>query len=144
MKLATKLPAYQPQIEQFCHRVQDLFHPACIILHGSVARGTHTRTSDVDMIVIGNALPNNFFERSYQLNCLRDGVAPLEVVGYTLNEWEQMMEDFHLTVLEALQWGIPLYGQPLFEQWQQRFAYWKTFGLQRTGTSWSIPVALHP
>ena len=144
MKPETKLPAYQLQIEQFCHRVKDLFHPACVILHGSVARCAHTRTSDVDMIVIGNDLPNNFFERSYQLNCLRDGVVPLEIVGYTLDEWEGMMDGFHLTVLEALQWGIPLHGQALFEKWQERLAYWKTFGLQRTGTSWSIPVTLHP
>lgn len=130
---------YHLEIEQFCSRVITAFQPDCVILHGSVARQTNTPTSDIDIIVIGGNLPTNFFERSYQLNSMRDGIAPLEVVSYTLLEWQQMMEDFHLTTLEALHWGIPLHGKKLFKKWQVHLEKWKGKGLRRNAFSWVVP-----
>ena len=142
MKQQIELPAYQSEIERFCGLVETTFWPECIILHGSITRGTYTQSSDIDIIVIGDRLPENFFERLYELNRLRDGTAPIEVVGYTLAEWEQMMEQLHLTVLEALHWGIPLHGQSLFEKWQTKLEKWKSIGLRRDTMSWSIPPVL--
>lgn len=136
------LPIFPAEIEQFCARVQQKFHPDCIILHGSVARGTFTSRSDVDIIIIGGDLAQNFFTRTIELNRLRDGKTPLEVIGYTLDEWEQMIDNLHLTVLEALQWGIPLRGEALFAQWRARFAHWQSQGLRRGAVSWSIPPVL--
>jgi len=131
---------FRDEIERFCKRVQDQFQPDCIILHGSLARGTDTSRSDVDIVVIGSNLPANFLNRMFELNHLRDGKAPIEVVGYTLAEWEQMMANRHLTALEALQWGIPLRGQALFARWHSQLLEWKTEGLQRGATSWAIPL----
>ncbi|MFQ5813618.1 MAG: nucleotidyltransferase domain-containing protein [Anaerolineae bacterium] len=142
MNQEIKLPVYQSEIEQFCRLVEAIFQPDCIILHGSVTRDTYTQSSDIDIVVIGGRLPDNFLERIYELNCLRDGTAPIEVVGYTLSEWEQMLERLHLTVLEALHWGIPLHGQALFKTWKTRLEEWKSIGLRRKTTSWSIPPAL--
>jgi predicted nucleotidyltransferase len=126
-------------IEAFCQRLVDAFQPDCIILHGSIARGTETPFSDVDIIVIGGLLPDDFFTRLYELNRLRDGTAPIEVIGYTLTEWEQMMNRLHLTTLEAIHWGIPLHGQALFSQWQTELDRLKATGLRRDAGSWSIP-----
>ena len=137
-----ELPVYKIEIEQFCQRVEETFQPDCIILHGSIARGTYTHSRDIDIIVIGERLPKNFFERAYQLNRLRDGTTPIEVVGYTLSEWQHMMENLHLTVLEALHWGIPLHGQALFGQWKSKLEEWKSMGLRRETVSWSVPPAL--
>jgi len=133
---------YNLALEQFCRRVEMTFQPGCIILHGSVAQGTDTPASDIDIIVIGNQLPENFFERAFALNRLRDGSAPIEVIGYTPAEWERMMDHLHLTVLEALHWGRPLHGQALFDRWSAQLAEWKSMGLRREETSWSIPLAL--
>lgn len=142
MKLSPDLPVYKSEIEQFCNRVEEAFHPDCIILHGSFARGTHRRSSDIDIIIIGDLLAGNFFKRAYELNRLRNGTVPIEVIGYTLSEWEQMMERLHLTVLEALHWGIPLHGQALFEGWKSKLEEWKSVGLRRDAVSWSVPQAL--
>ena len=142
MKLQSELPVYESQIEQFCNRVDERFHPDCIILHGSLVRGTYSHSSDADIIVISDRLPENFFERAFELNQLRDGTAPIEVVGYTKLEWEQMMQHLHLTVLEALHWGIPLHGEALFEQWKSKLNEWQSMGLCREETSWSVPKAL--
>ena len=136
------LPKYQTEITEYSERVIEAFHPDCIVLHGSLARGSFTTTSDIDLVVIGGALPDNFFKRLFELNRLRDGKTPLEVIGYTLGEWEQMMANHHLTTLEVLQWGIPLTGQKLFRQWQRKLEEWKSQGLRRTENSWVIPQAL--
>lgn len=144
MILQVELPVYKFEIGQFCQRVEEAFQPDCIILHGSIARGAYTPSSDIDIIVIGERLPENFFERAYQLNRLRDGTTPIEVVGYTLSEWQHMMGQLHLTVLEALHWGIPLQGQVLFGQWKSKLEEWKSMGLRRETVSWSVPPALQP
>lgn len=135
---------HQKSIENFCQRVVEEFQPDCIILYGSVAQGKATRTSDVDLIVIGGALPEDFFERLYEFNRLRDGTAPLEIVGYTNVEWKEMLNNWHLTPLEAIYWGIPLYGQKLFSQWQNQLRSWQKAGLRREANSWVIPATLQP
>ncbi len=135
--------AYQTGIQAYCQRVIDAFHPDCIILHGSVARGQEQPHSDVDILVIGGALPDNFFERIYALNRLRVDETPIEVIGYTRPEWEAMMKSFHLTVLESLEWGLPLYGEALFDQWKARLEAWKRAGLKRGKWGWDAsPVLL--
>jgi predicted nucleotidyltransferase len=137
-----KIAVYKAEIEQLCLRLQEQFQPDCIILYGSVARGTHTPKSDIDILVIGGNLADNFFTRLFELGQLRDGKTPFEILGYTLSEWEGMMSRFHLTTLEALQWGIPLHGEALFEQWHERFLHWKSLGLSRGKVSWFIPPQL--
>jgi predicted nucleotidyltransferase len=137
-----ELPAYQTEIFDYCAHVVNAFHPDCIILHGSLARGGFTPTSDIDLVVIGGKLPENFLKRLFALNQFRDGKTPLEVVGYTRPEWEQMMSNYHLTALEAIHWGIPLVGQDLFYTWQSRLDQWKSKGLRRDNQSWVIPHTL--
>ena len=137
-----KVTVYEAEIEQLCSRIRERFQPDCIILHGSVARGTHTPKSDVDIIVIGGNLADNFFTRLFEIGQLRDGETPFEIVAYTSAEWEEMMSRFHLTTLEALQWGIPLHGEALFDKWYERFLYWKSLGLSRGEVSWFIPPRL--
>jgi predicted nucleotidyltransferase len=135
-------PVYPKEIAQFCQRVEETFQPVCVILHGSLARGTNTTKSDVDIIVISDDLPQNFLERLYQLNRLRPGAVPLEVLGYTLVEWEQMLEHLHLTALEALHWGVPLIGEARFAGWREKLETWQALGLQREATSWIVPPIL--
>jgi predicted nucleotidyltransferase len=137
-----KVSIYKTEIEDFCKKAIERFRPACIILHGSIARGTYTGRSDVDLIIIGGQLNPNFLKRLSEINKLQDGKTPFEVLGYTLEEWEEMMSYFHLTTLEALQWGIPLHGETHFAQWHARFEHWKSLGLQRGKTSWYIPPHL--
>jgi uncharacterized protein len=142
MSKKLEMRRYQAELEQFCRRIEVAFQPDCIILHGSMARNTDTVASDIDIIVIADTLPQNFLERLYQLNRLRNGTAPIEAVGYTRAEWEKMIDHFHLTALEALHWGIPLRGDELFGQWRTKLSYWKTLGLQREAASWWVPPLL--
>lgn len=142
MKTDVALPLYQTGIETYCHRVVAVFQPDCVIVHGSIARGDYTPHSDVDIVVIGGNLPANFFARMFELNRLRDGKTPIEAVAYTRNEWESMRRQFHLTALETMEWGIPLYGEALFAAWKAEFERWKTMGLRRRDAGWSTPALL--
>ena len=133
---------YQKEIASYCQRVVEAIQPDCIILHGSVARGNAHQHSDVDIIVIGGEMPEKFFKRLYVLNRLRSGGAPIEVIGYSRQEWERMMDALHLTALEALEWGAPLYGEALFKQWRNQLDDLKRRGLKRGEGSWSAPPEL--
>ena len=143
MKTEVVLPMYQAGIDAYCQRVIKIFQPDCLIVHGSIARGTYTPHSDVDILVIGGNMPKNFFERLFQLNRIRDGKTPIEAIAYSRDEWETMRCNFHLTVLEAMEWGIPLHGENLFAAWKMEFERWKSLGLRRSAVSWSVPTALH-
>lgn len=136
------LMAYHAEVELFCNRLRERVKPDCVILHGSTAQGAARPESDIDIIVIGGRLPDNFMERLYMLAQLRDGRTPIDVVGYTTVEWETMMAHFHLTALEALHWGIPLIGKKCFVKWRKQLEKWKDAGLQRGRHSWSVPLTL--
>lgn len=136
------IPVYEDEIRHYCQQVIEVVNPDCIILHGSVARGMYDAHSDIDLVVIGGRLPDNFLERLRILSHLQDGRVPIQAVAYTLDGWKTMMLNFHLTVLEALHWGIPLHGEALFTRWQARLERAKAVGLARGRTSWRIPPEL--
>lgn len=46
--------------------------PECIILYGSLAKGTYTTASDIDLVVISKLLPENFLNRLSFLQELND------------------------------------------------------------------------
>lgn len=128
--------------EEYARLVAGAYKPDCIILFGSVARGTQVRHSDIDIVVIGGDLPASPHERFRQLMRLRPRFAPIQVQSFTRAEWERMLTDKHVTALEALHDGFPLHGKRLFRQWRREFDRWLALGLQRTESSWKVPKAL--
>ena len=127
---------------QYAQAVAQTYNPDCIILFGSVARETHTRHSDIDVLVIGGNLPDEHRQRFRQLLRLRPPFAPLQVQAFSRREWEQMMVEKHVTMLEALLEGIPLHGHQLFAHWRREFERWIALGLRRTEYVWIIPPVL--
>lgn len=127
---------------EYARSVALAYDPDCIILFGSTARDQHTPDSDIDILVIGGRLPDAHRERFRQLIRLRPRFAPLQVQTFTRPEWEHMLAEKHVTVLEALRDGIPLHGEALFARWRQAFETWLSLGLRRTRCTWVIPPAL--
>ena len=128
--------------EEYAQSVASIYDPDCIILFGSVARGAQKQDSDIDILIIGGDLPDNPRERFRLLMRLRPRLAPIQVQTFALSEWERMMADKHVTVLEALRDGKPLHGQEAFAQWRWQFQHWLDLGLRRTDCTWVIPPAL--
>ena len=127
---------------RYAGRVIAAFRPTCIILHGSVARGTDAFESDVDVVVIGGKLPQDFLERLQSLLALNDSSVPIEPLAYTEQEFERMLRRRHVTALDALHFGIPLHGQAYFEKLCATFDQMVAQGLRRTECTWTMQRTL--
>ena len=111
--------------------------PAAVILYGSVARGTARRHSDIDIIVVADGLPDDWFDRLDILgDARRAGEGRVQVIGYTPDEFTAMLAKAHLTALEAVDHGIVLVGGSWFERQRARLAALKREGWQRTPRGW--------
>ena len=128
-------------IAAYSHAVVATLRPVCMVLHGSVARGDYTQASDVDIVVIGGNLADAFLDRLGQLIDLNATHARIEALGYTQAEFEQMLAECHLTALEAMEFGMALYGKRYFARLRRIFANMKARGLRRTHTSWHIALS---
>jgi len=129
---------------RYARLVSEAIKPDCIILYGSVARNQAGPDSDIDVLLIGGNLEPNWFRRLTQLSRLVNGNGPIEAIGYTRTEWDTMMKEKHVTVLEALNDGIPLHGEDLFAQWRSEFEHWQTLGLRQMPACWILPPVLQP
>ena len=126
------------ELNQYCHRLIKTIAPVCIILHGSVARGTFTPRSDVDVLVIGGDLPHHFLERIQVLLELNDTHAPIEALGYSTREFADMLRKRHVTAFDAVCFGIPLHGGAYFKELQEMFDQMIEQGLRRTECTWTM------
>ncbi|NJD77967.1 MAG: nucleotidyltransferase domain-containing protein [Candidatus Methanoperedens sp.] len=70
------------------------------VLYGSMARGDYNVWSDIDFLVISDKLPENPLKRLEFLYSLTD--TPIEVKGYTKDEFLRMIEKRNPLALDAL------------------------------------------
>lgn len=70
------------------------------ILYGSMARGDNNLWSDIDFLVISDKLPENPLKRLEFLYSFIE--TPIEVKGYTRNEFLKMIEKRNPLALDAL------------------------------------------
>lgn len=117
-------------VQQFVLQVEERFQPLCVILYGSVAKGTHTTVSDVDMIVIAENLASDFWERLRAFNDLRPRGVPLEALAYTPAEFAQMLDDYSITALDAVTQGYPLSGGCILRDCSRK---WRSSRLKACG-----------
>ncbi|MEM3381780.1 MAG: nucleotidyltransferase domain-containing protein [Candidatus Bathyarchaeia archaeon] len=86
-----------------------------IVLAGSIAKGTYTGTSDVDILIISDDLPSNILNRH---TIFSDDRMPidLEPHAYTTEELLKMLRRGDRFILDTLRYGIPIYGKRFFNQ----------------------------
>jgi len=98
--------------------------PEIIILHGSYAKGTYIRgLSDVDILVISKDFRDlNLHERFSLLADIFKGFRPrIEAIGYTMEELKDQMRKLNLIVLDALEYGKPIYDVGKYNQLIKEF-----------------------
>jgi predicted nucleotidyltransferase len=101
-------------IKKFCKNVIKILNPECIILYGSLAKGEFNERSDVDIIVISSKLPENPYQRSVLLYEMVKTLDPIEPLGFTPEEFINMIKKRHCTSLFAMQEGKPLFKKKYF------------------------------
>lgn len=100
-------------IESARTRVEELVRKECplqIILFGSAARGSATRHSDVDLLVVMNT-PDNIHDRPKRIwACFSDWEEDLDVIVYTPEEWAVKRSRPNAFIKKILSEGIVLHG----------------------------------
>jgi predicted nucleotidyltransferase len=103
------------KLREYAHAKAKEQRPRAIILTGSLARGSYTGTSDADILVIADKVPANVLER-YAL--FSDPKLPIDLEPrvYTTDEFIGKVRQGDRFALEALEIGIPLYGEQFFNK----------------------------
>ena len=90
-----------------------------IVLTGSLAKGNYTGSSDADILIIADNLPNHVLER-YSLFAEADLPIDMEPHTYSPEEFLNMVRDRNHFAIETLRVGIPLYGEKYFRELKAR------------------------
>lgn len=112
---------YKEALEAYLRALFSVLSPRFVILYGSAARGDFGVGSDVDLLVVADGLPEKFDDRLKLLFCINPTTAPIEPIGYTLEEFEELLGRRHATVLFALEEGIVLYDDGSFLGMKEKF-----------------------
>lgn len=115
--------------------------PRCVILFGSLTRGTYNTVSDIDLVVVSEQLPDGFFDRLEVLQRLNKTRRAIDAFGYMPAEFEEMLQRGHVTALDAVADGVPLHGEGYFRQLKAMFEDMVRRGLHRTTCTWVMPDA---
>lgn len=89
------------------------------ILYGSMARGDYNVWSDIDFLLISDKLPEKPLERLELLYSFTD--LPVEVKGYTRNEFLKMIERRNPLALDALVDGKVIVDDGFWEVAKNKF-----------------------
>lgn len=99
-------------IREFLKIVSKSLTPVCVILFGSYARGSYTESSDIDLCIISDELPENIFER----RTIVTGVPKIRAIGFTKEEFHNMLNRLNPLVLDIVYHGKPILGEKLYRE----------------------------
>lgn len=97
-------------IAKYQDKVIQKLKPKKIILFGSFARGDFNKGSDVDLIVIGD-WQQDFLDRIKVLLDMNEFGLPLEPIGYTEQEFEQIADEGNRFISEVITTGKVVYSR---------------------------------
>lgn len=94
---------------QFADALDPALGVRAVVVFGSVARGDFNKWSDIDVLVVAEALPDRVLERCDALGSLPPGVQP---VAWTPAEWTLQCSRRNPITAEAVDGGVWLVGSP--------------------------------
>lgn len=96
------------KIGAYVNEVVSSFNPQLVILFGSFAAGDINEGSDIDILIVAD-FKEDFLERIGTLMKLNTFGIPVEPLGYTPEEFEDMKRRKNPFILEVLEKGKILY-----------------------------------
>lgn len=117
------------ELETFLRRVLDERGDDLefVVLFGSMARGDWSRGSDYDVLIgLRKDDGKRFIDRIGDFQALTR--ANIDVLPYARSEWQRLVDQRSLLMLEALDHGIPLWDRGAFADLQRAFQRWRTDG----------------
>jgi predicted nucleotidyltransferase len=110
-------------------KIREKINLHAVILFGSRGRGTATKYSDYDVLIIAD-FNQDYFERLYWVSNYTPQV-PIDLFCYTVNEFETMFKEYKLTVMDAMEDGIIYFGEVYLKSYKDRYNEYKKHGLKR-------------
>lgn len=99
------------EIQAFCQRVGDTFHPDKVILFGSHAAGTPTPDSDVDIAVIMDTQRKPFWQSVEILQAVHRKF-PVDLIVKTPADFERRRQWGDPFVRDIVEHGVVMYESP--------------------------------
>ncbi|MBE0448206.1 MAG: nucleotidyltransferase domain-containing protein [Actinobacteria bacterium] len=128
------------QVLGFAEQAVDKLQPETIILYGSYATKTFIRkVSDVDIIILSERFAKKFLDRLADLSSLVPPGSRIEALGYTPEEFHKMLLQAHPTAIDAVEFGIALYGEEPFRKYQNLLKELYQKGLTRRKHTFTLP-----
>jgi len=100
------------ELQIYVKRLVESINPLTVILYGSRARRDFKPSSDFDIIVIAESLPE--FMQRWDLLCEYRDRIPLEPRGFTPEEFLTMIKNCNPTALDAVCQGKVLFDRGFF------------------------------
>ena len=109
-----------------------------IVLFGSRAKNEHLKQSDWDIAVIAD-LKGNILENLKTLNrCVPSGFRA-EVLGYSPESFNKLIDRYNVMALEILDAGVILFDDGYFQDMKKKLIILKKQGLERREFYWQHP-----
>jgi len=95
------------------------FKPRAVILFGSYARGDFTESSDIDVCLIADTMPEDELARrtipDMQI------IPKVRVIGFLPDEFVQYLKDMKFLAFDIVAEGIPIYDDGLYRKIRETF-----------------------
>lgn len=91
------------QVIAYCKRVNQNFRLKRVILFGSMSRGDFYPHSDIDLLLISDEFPDDWFKRQAELYFLK--TKQIEPIGYTSDEIKNMLKEGNNFIENVLREG---------------------------------------
>ena len=133
-------PEFCKELQEYCDRLAHLYDAPTIILSGSTALGEDMPWSDVDLIVIAD-FEKSFLQRLEELAPSINSRFNFEAVGYTPQEFMDMLGGLNIKAIEAVEQGIPINSSPVYTELKRKLNELRSEGLERTNCSYRLGKA---
>ena len=91
------------RVLEYCRRVDQEFRLKRVLLFGSRSRGDFYPHSDIDLLLISDEFPDDWFARQTKLYLLK--LLQIEPLGYTTDEIRRMLDDGNTFIENVLREG---------------------------------------
>lgn len=101
-------------LSRYLNELSAIIKPKCIVLFGSTARGDWDAYSDIDILIVSDDLPDDFFKSLTILYKPRRG--RVQPFGYNTAKVEKMIVNGNSFVINALRNAIPIMGEEYYNK----------------------------
>jgi predicted nucleotidyltransferase len=97
-------------LNQYVKKIQSVVNPQRVILYGSYARGTATKWSDIDLVVVADYKKKNELELMNKLSNIGTTIDDERIFDIRILQQKDFKNLSHLSILsEAKKEGITIY-----------------------------------